>query len=74
MTRAISGASDSAFLRDHADLTFTAGKYAWSIRTRDGIGTYAVSDGQRVLSAPVTWASGAGVVAQTYVAERNGNL
>jgi hypothetical protein len=74
MTRAISRASDSAFLRDHADLTFRAGKYTWSIRTRAGISTYAVSDGQRVLSAPVTWAFGAGVVAQTYIAEREGNL
>jgi hypothetical protein len=74
MTRAMSRASDSAFLRDHADLTFSAGRYAWSIRTRDGISTYTVTDGQRVLSAPVKWAFGAGVLAQTYMAEREGNL
>jgi hypothetical protein len=74
MTGAMSRASDSRFLRDHADLTFGAGRYAWSIRTRDGISTYTVSDGQRVLSAPVEWAFGAGVLAQTYIAEREGNL
>ena len=74
MTRAMRPASESGFLKDHPDLTFGSGKYLWSLRTKDGITTYTVSDGQQVLSAPVKWAFGAGVVAQTYVAERAGNL
>jgi hypothetical protein len=74
MTLAMSKASDSAFLRDHGNLMFSAGKYTWSIATQAGVSTYRVSDGQKVLSAPVKWTFGAGVLAQTYVAEREGNL
>lgn len=74
MARAMRFASDSSFLRDHPDLSFRSGKYVWSIRTRNGASTYTVTDGRRALSAPVKWAFGAGVVAQTYIAERAGDL
>lgn len=74
MTNAMGGASDSAFLRGHADLTFTSGNYVWSIRTVGRVSTYTVTDGRRTLSAPVKWAFGAGVLGQTYMAERQGAL
>jgi len=74
MSGALRRASASEFLRDHPDLKFSSGRYAWSIRTREGVSSYSVTDGQSAIAAPIVWAFGAGVVGQTYMAERGGSL
>jgi Cytochrome c554 and c-prime len=52
-------------------LTVRKGPYTYTVETRDGEGSYSVTDGRRTISLPIPWNFGAG--AQTWVLERDGH-
>lgn len=74
MARTAQRADDSPVLRVSDRLTFAVGHYSYSITREGGRAVYAVTDGERALSAPLAWALGAATVGQTYVFERDGSL
>ena len=53
-------------------LTFHAGKYTYTVETRNGLTQYIVADGEQSISLPVLWTMGA--EAQTWIVQRNGRM
>jgi hypothetical protein len=72
MAHALEPATANPVLAVHPTLTYKMGAYTWTITTRDGQSTYAVTDGVNTLSLPIHWAFGA--QAQTWVFEQNGKF
>ena len=56
----------------HPKLTFTAGKYTYSVETHAGVTQYTVTDGTNSISLPVLWTMGAN--AQTWILQQNGKM
>ena len=56
----------------HPKLTFTSGKYTYSVETRAGSTQFTVTDGTDSISVPVAWTMGAD--AQTWIVQRNGKM
>jgi len=72
MARALETIAECEILREHPQLEFRQGSYAYKI-TRDGERSiYTVSDGKEALTLPVAWAFGLGSAGQTYVYQWNG--
>ncbi len=59
-------------LEAHPKLTFTAGKYTYTVATHAGVTQYTVTDGTDTISQPVQWTMGA--KAQTWILQRDGKL
>jgi len=74
MARTAQRAGDSPVLRDGVRLRFAVAHYSYAIVREGGQPVYTVTDGERSLSAPLSWALGAGNVGQTYIFERDGSL
>jgi hypothetical protein len=74
MARTAQRAEDSPVLSANDRLTFAVAHYSYSIRRDGGQPLYTVTDGERTISARLSWALGAGNVGQTYVFERGGTL
>lgn len=74
MARTAQRAGESPVLRGAARMTFAAGRYTYAIDRETGHSSYSVTDGDRTLAVPLTWALGAGTVGQTYIFERGGQL
>jgi hypothetical protein len=72
MAHALELPGENAVLAGHPVLTYHMDAYTWTVTTRNGQSTYAVSDGSHSLSLPIRWAFGAG--AQTWVFEQNGKF
>jgi hypothetical protein len=72
MAHALEPATANPVLAGHPALTYKMGAYTWTVTTRNGQSTYAVTDGTNTLSLPIRWAFGA--QAQTWVFEQNGKF
>jgi len=72
MAQALQSVQDAKILRDHPNLSYSDGKYSYSIRREGGRSIYSVTDGKDAIMAPIAWAFGFGTMGQTYVFERNG--
>jgi hypothetical protein len=74
MAHALSRATESEILRNHPDLRFRDGKYAYQIKREANQVTYSVQNADKVFSAPLLWAFGLGSAGQTFVYEYSGAL
>jgi hypothetical protein len=74
MARTGQRATESDILDKHDVLTFHAGSYAYAIQRGGRQSVYTVTDGTQSLTAPLTWAFGAGKVGQSFLFEREGAL
>lgn len=74
MARTAQRAQDSPVLRANDRLTFAVAHYSYSIARNGGQSVYTVTDGERTISTPLSWALGAGNVGQTYMFETGGSL
>jgi hypothetical protein len=74
MARTGQRATESDILHKHDVLTFHAGSYAYAIQRGERQSVYTVTDGTQSLTAPLTWAFGAGKVGQSFLFEREGAL
>src|SRR5258706_16238345 len=72
MAHALKSVEDAKILRDHPNLSYSDGKYSYSIQREGGRSIYIVTDGNAAITAPIAWAFGFGAMGQTYVFERNG--
>jgi Cytochrome c554 and c-prime len=72
MADAMQPASDSEYLRANPVLTFQHGPYTYRIDSTSDQSIYSVSEGDRILSIPLLWAYGVGVVGQTFIFRLNG--
>ncbi len=72
MAQALQSVQDAKILRDHPNLSYSDGKYSYSIRREGGRSIYSVTDGNDAITAQIAWAFGFGTMGQTYVFERNG--
>ncbi len=75
MAQALELPLDSQVLRSHPRLTARLGPYTYEITRENDRCTYTVSDGNRTISAPISWAVGLGVdrVGQTFVVQYHGS-
>ena len=68
-------AKDSAVLRSHPVLSFSAGPYRYEIKSERNGSTYFVTDGVNTLVETLSWAFGSGPVGQSFLfARADGNL
>jgi hypothetical protein len=74
MGRALEPVATSEILRAHAELTFRAGPYTYTITRRGDQSIYTVTDGRQTISAPILYAFGQGKAGQTYLYQRNGKF
>lgn len=72
MGRALLLPESNTILGAHPVLTFTRGRYTYSVQTRDTRSIYSVTDGSRTLAVPILWSFGAGN--QTWMLEYNGKV
>ncbi len=72
MGHALELAADCSILRNHSRLTFTSGRYSYTITREGDRSMYRVTDGNATLTIPLNWAFGLGDAGQTYVFEREG--
>jgi hypothetical protein len=66
--------AESEILRTHERLTFRTGPYSYEIVRAQNGSKYSVTNGERTISAPLSWAFGFNEVGQTYVIEKNGDF
>ena len=71
MARSAAHPGDDDTLRTYPHLTFEQGRFRYEITTTPSGSTYTASDGERTLSAPLTWAFGAGTVGQSFLYEKD---
>jgi hypothetical protein len=71
MARSAAHPADNDALRTHPHLTFEQGRFHYEITTSPAGSTYTASDGEHSLSAPLTWAFGAGTVGQSFLYEKD---
>jgi Cytochrome c554 and c-prime len=64
----------SKVLREHKNLSFQLGPYAYEIATSDRKSLLDVVYGPSTLSLPLSWSFGAGLLGQTYVYQVNGGF
>jgi hypothetical protein len=74
MARTALPVDESDILAARDRLTFQTGKINYQIATVGGKSVYTVTDGEKSLSAPLTWSFGDGHVGQSYLYERDGNV
>ena len=74
MARALFLPSQSAVLKAHPRLTYTAGIYSYEIMTDGPQSVYRVTDGKETLSEPILYAFGNARIAQTFVFKHEGRL
>jgi hypothetical protein len=74
MARTMTRARSSEPLRANRRLAIKGGQYTYEIVTDDRQSVYTVSDGDRTVSAPLTWAFGVGNVGQSFLFEREGSI
>lgn len=72
MGRAMQVHGSNPTLDAHPKLSFTSGRYTYTVETHAGATQYTVSDGQDNISVPVRWSMGAD--AQTWILQRNGQM
>ena len=72
MARTLASAANSRVLRTHPKLTGQIGQYSYEIVRAGDESVLTVSDGRRNLRAPLDWAFGAGVSAQTFAYRLDG--
>ena len=74
MARTGDRAARADILRANERLSFTSGPHSYEIVRRAGDSLFTVTDGAETLSAPLTWAFGAGKVGQSFLFEQDGQL
>ena len=72
MRHAMEPANANPTLNAHPDLKAEIGGFSYSIQTRNGQSTYAVSQGGQTLTLPIHWVMGQH--SQTFVLEKDGKL
>jgi len=72
MRHALEPEGASPQLALHPNLTAQLGKYTYSVQTKDGHGTYTVTDGTDTMTLPIRWIFGQKT--QTWVLEKGGHL
>jgi Cytochrome c554 and c-prime len=72
MRHAMEPAATNPTLIAHPNLTVQQNGYSYSVQTKSGLSTYAVSDGTGTLSLPIHWVFGQH--SQTFVLEKDGKL
>ena len=71
MLHAATRAPDSKSLRDHGNLPFQAGSYAYQLLTTPEKSTLTISNATASLSVDLLWALGSGHMGQTFIYEQN---
>jgi cytochrome c554/c'-like protein len=75
MARASAPALQSHILLENKNQAFRLGAYSYQLAAKlDGSLHYSVSDGQHVITGPITWAFGAGKVGQSFLSEEKGQI
>jgi hypothetical protein len=72
MAKALSSGADSSILKQHARLTFNAGRFSYEIVRVGDRSLYTVREGEEKLTVPVAWAFGLGSAGQTFLLTLNG--
>ncbi|UWZ85591.1 cytochrome c family protein [Occallatibacter riparius] len=72
MRHAMEPAETNPTLMAHPDLAVQQNGYSYSVQTKGGVSTYAVSDATGTLSLPIHWVFGQH--SQTFVLEKDGKL
>jgi Cytochrome c3 len=72
MARALEKGEDSAILKEHRQLTFSDGRFLYTIARAGDRSLYTVKDGDASLTVPIPWAFGLGAAGQTYALEMDG--
>ena len=70
MARALLKPDTNEILRTLTPLAFTDGSFRYTVSRTE----YRVTDGDKIIAAPILWSFGAGVAGQTYVYEFGGDL
>lgn len=70
MGRAMQVHGKNPTLNAHPNLTFTSGRYTYTVQTRGGVSQYTVTDGTNSISVPISWTMGA--EAQTWILQKDG--
>jgi hypothetical protein len=74
MAQTLFASADSQVLPAHPKLNFRNGSYLYEIKYENGRAVYSVSDGKTVITEPILWCFGKGVLGQTYVIQRQGRF
>ena len=72
MGKAMQVHGKNATLQAHPKLTFSSGRYTYTVQTQGGVSQYTVTDGTESLTLPISWSMGA--EAQTWILQKDGVL